>query len=144
MHWVISCAFSVNAVTPRRHLCSIRMSKTITSRILQTSCFSGIVCVCVCVCTVYVEEGWGGGWGMKLSCFVLISFACNHTTTQSWQAMRLEMGLMWVKRLPVSRSLTLHRLSHSWGPAVHASVNTRGSELTGGPNWLSQGQITAR
>lgn len=80
--------------------------------------------------------GWEGGWGMKLSCFVLISFACNHTT-QSWQAMRLEMGLMWVKRLPVSRSLTLHWLSHSWGAAVHVSVNTRGSELTGGPNWLS-------
>lgn len=76
------------------------------------------------------------GEAVRLSCFVLISFACNHNT-QSWQAIRLEMGLMWVKRLPVSRSLTPRRLSHSWGAAVHVSVNTRGSELTGGPNWLS-------
>ncbi len=152
-HWVISCVFSVSAATLRRHLCSIRMpleSKKITSRILLTSCFSWLcVCVCVCVCvsqsmcTVYVWRSRRGG--TTLSCFVLISFACNQTT-QSWQAMRLEMVPVRVKWLPVSRSpsRSLHGLTHSWGAAVHVSVKTRGSELTGGPNWPSWGQITAR
>lgn len=91
------------AATLRRHLCSIRMpleSKKITSSILLKHPVS-LDCVCVLggggdrhPCVLYMCGG--GGAGTRLSCFVLISFACNHTT-QSWQAMRLEMGPMRVK-----------------------------------------------
>lgn len=58
--------------------------------------------------------------------------------------MRLEMSLMRVlekgkKTLPLALSISLCRLTHGWGAAVHASVKWRGSELTGGPNWLFPG-----
>lgn len=112
------------------------------------SCFSRIlVCVTVhdsCVC-VWRSGDSCGGEGSRQSCFALISFACNRTT-RGWLAMRLEMNLVWVLRKERKRktsspsfSISLCRLTHSRGAAVHASVKTRGSELTGGPNWLFPG-----
>lgn len=87
-----------------------------------------------------------GDGDLGLSCFVLISLTRNQTT-QSWQALRPEMGLMRVKGLPVSRSaphsLTLHRLTHSWGAPVHVSVKMKGSELNGEVPWSNWSQITA-
>lgn len=104
----------------RSHAASMELQETPVFH-LKThpgSCCILFLCVCVCVCahmcdTLWTVHVWrwcgegGEGGGTRPSCFVLISFACNHT--RSWQAMRLEMGLDAGKMTSCSRCLSLSR-----------------------------------
>lgn len=126
----------------RRHLCSISMlaESDNTPRILLHP-----VCVCVPTCVTLSELCGGGGrsvgvGGTRPSCFVLISFACNHT--RSWQAMRLAMGLDAGEMTSCSRCLRLPPGPESWlGSSREGKM--RGNELTGEPAWLHRVPVPA-